>query len=211
MVITVSALFNVSGTGTILGNTTGFSAGTAAVQCGVGGSSSGGCHGGFGAVGTAAGALGSGCGSHEWPSLAGSGGVGSGGRGGTALAIIANTSSTTTVVIQGLITVNGGVGVLSGICGGGGAGALHPGTSKWLCHLGVYTTNSSKECRCVFLAVTHSRWIDSDQRLNIRWNGIAYRCRWYWWICELFFSRWCRQVRTFPDLVVLPHTEVDAP
>ena len=54
---------------------------------------------------------------------AGSGGVGStGGKGGTALAIIANASATTTVAILGSIVVNGGVGAVSGTCGGGGAG-----------------------------------------------------------------------------------------
>ena len=53
----------------------------------------------------------------------GSGGVGStGGKGGTALAIIANASATTTVAILGSIVVNGGVGAVSGTCGGGGAG-----------------------------------------------------------------------------------------
>ena len=57
---------------------------------------------------------------------AGSGGVGStGGKGGTALTIIANASATTTVAILGSIVVNGGVGAVTGTCGGGGAGALH--------------------------------------------------------------------------------------
>ena len=69
--LTVATSFNVSSTGSIVGTGTGLAVGVAATNCTNGGSGAGGCHGGFGAAGAASTVLGSGCGSHEWPTLAG--------------------------------------------------------------------------------------------------------------------------------------------
>jgi hypothetical protein len=86
----------------------------------------GGSHGGFGSTATSTPALAAGvpCGGFEWPTNMGAGGVpnatSAGGAGGSAVALIANSSMSSYIDISGTIRVNGAVSVAGSKCSCGG-------------------------------------------------------------------------------------------
>ncbi len=99
-----------------------------AANCVAGSAGAGGANGGFSGTSNAGGTQSVGCGPFEWPDQPGGGGISQvavGGSGGGLLTVIANETATTAVQIDGVISLNGAVGVTS--CsgsGGGGSGGV---------------------------------------------------------------------------------------